>query len=184
MVMTTPRLAAVRCDQGDVDTLLQEVAQTLTGQGRRVQGVLQLRGAETGDCHCNDMDLHVIGSDRKFRISQSLGRESRGCRLHPGALADCAAFLEDNLASGTDLLILNRFGRGESEGKGFRDLIGAAIARDIPVLTALRPAYVAAWADFGAEMACELPADREAVLAWVDALRGAPQAAPGLHLPA
>lgn len=82
------------------------------------------------------------------------------------------AFLAQNLSSETDLLILNRFGRGESEGKGFRDLIGAAIASDVPVLTALRPAYVEAWAAFGAEMACELPVDRSAVLDWFNAVQG------------
>ncbi|TQV76104.1 DUF2478 domain-containing protein [Denitrobaculum tricleocarpae] len=164
--MSSVLLAAVRCDHGDVDALLNEVGQTLCGQGKRVQGALQTRGLDNGECHCADMDLQIIGSDRSYRISQSLGPQSRGCRLNSGALAECAAYLEQNLSSDVDLLILNRFGRGESEGKGFRDLIGAAIASDVPVLTALRPAYVEAWAAFGAEMACELPTERSAVLDW------------------
>ncbi len=170
--MSSALLAAVRCDHGDVDTLLREVEKTLSRQGKRVQGALQTRGLDNGECHCADMDLQVIGTDRSFRISQSLGHGSRGCRLHTGNLAECAGFLEQNLSFETDLLILNRFGRGESEGKGFRDLIGAAIASDVPVLTALRPAYVEAWADFGAEMACELPVDRNAVLNWFNAVQG------------
>lgn len=170
--MTPALLAAVRCDHGDVDTLLREVAENLRARGQRIQGVLQVRGAETGDCHCSDMDLQIIGSDRRFRISQPLGPGSRGCRLNPGALAESAAFLESSLTTATELLILNRFGRGESEGKGFRDLIGAAITAEVPVLTALRPAYAKAWAAFGAEMACELPADRGAILAWFDTVRG------------
>ena len=170
--MTSALLAAVRCDHGDVDSLLNEIETVLSKQGKRVQGAIQTRGADNGECHCADMDLQIIGSDRSFRISQSLGRESRGCRLHSGALAECAAYLEQNLSSETDLLILNRFGRGESEGKGFRDLIGAAIASDVPVLTALRPAYVEAWSAFGAEMACELPIERDAVLAWFQDVQG------------
>ena len=169
--MTSALLAAVRCDHGDVDGLLNEVETFLSGQGKRVQGAIQTRGADNGECHCADMDLQIIGTDRSFRISQSLGRESRGCRLHSGALAECAAYLEQNLSSDTDLL--NRFGRGESEGKGFRDLIGAAITSDVPVLTALRPAYAEAWAAFGAEMACELPIERDAVLAWFQDVQGA-----------
>lgn len=171
--MSSALLAAVRCDHGDVDALLIDIGKTLSGEGKRVQGALQTRGFDNGECHCADMDLQVIGSDRSFRISQSLGRESRGCRLNSGALAECAAFLEQNLSSDTDLLILNRFGRGESEGKGFRDLIGAAIACDVPVLTALRPAYTEAWAAFGAEMACDLPVERGAVLDWFKSVQGA-----------
>ena len=169
--MTSALLAAVRCDRGDVDSLLNEVAKALSGQGKRVRGVLQTQGVSNGECFCADMDLQVIGSDRSFRISQSLGPGSRGCRLNAGALADCAAFLEQSLTADTDLLILNRFGRGESEGKGFRDLIGAAVASNVPVLTALRPAYLEAWTAFGAEMACELPVERAAVLAWFHAVQ-------------
>lgn len=170
--MASALLAAVRCDQGDVDSLLREVERALSAEGRHVQGVLQTQGLSNGECFCADMDLQVIGADRSFRISQSLGPGSRGCRLNSGALADCAAFLEQALTAETELLILNRFGRGESEGKGFRDLIGAAIAAGVPVLTALRPAYAEAWTAFGAEMACELPLEKEAVLAWFHEMQG------------
>ncbi|WP_282604321.1 DUF2478 domain-containing protein [Pelagibius sp. Alg239-R121] len=175
--MTSALLAAVRCDRGDVDSLLNEVEKALSGQGKRVRGVLQTQGVSNGECFCADMDLQVIGSDRSFQISQSLGPGSSGCRLNSGALADCAAYLEQSLTADTDLLILNRFGRGESEGKGFRDLIGAAVASDVPVLTALRPAYVEAWTAFGAEMACELPVERDAVLEWFNAVQGAHESA-------
>jgi hypothetical protein len=106
-----------------------------------------------------------------FRISQSLGRGSDGCRLDPGGLADCAAALEREIAAGCDLLILNRFGRGEAEGRGFRDLIGMAMVSEIPVLTAVRDSYAAEWALFGRDVACDLPADRAAILAWFEGLR-------------
>ena len=56
------------------------------------------------------MDLTSIGSKRVFRISQPLGRGSHGCRLHPGALAECSAFLGSELDAGADLLILNHYG--------------------------------------------------------------------------
>lgn len=164
--MTSALLAAIRFDRDDIDSLLADIAETLTRQGQCVRGVLQSRGGTAQECHCADMDLQSIGSHRRFRISQPLGNGSRGCRLHLGALAECSAFLESELHSGADLLILNRFGRGESEGRGFRDLIGAAIAREVPVLTALRPTYVEAWTAFGADLACNLPMDRDAVLDW------------------
>lgn len=160
-------LAAIRFDDADIDTFLLEIATTLSRAGLRLRGVLQSRGAVGGDCHCADMDLTTLGSDRTFRISQPLGNGSRGCRLHPGALADCSSFLEAELNAGADLLILNRFGRGESEGRGFRDLIGKAIALNIPVLTAVRPTYFEPWAQFGEGLSCDLPMEQDAVLDWV-----------------
>lgn len=164
-------LAAVRFENGDIDGFLNETATTLRKNGLRVRGALQTRGAEGAECHCADMDLTTLGSERVFRISQPLGNGSHGCRLHPGALADCSSFIEHELDQGADLLILNRFGRGESEGRGFRDLIGKAIVLDVPVLIAVRPMYEQAWAEFGAGLACDLPMDQTAVLSWFDQTR-------------
>jgi hypothetical protein len=159
-------LAAIQFDTGDIDGFLEGIAHRLTAQGLRVRGALQTRGAVGGECHCADMDLTTLGSGRVFRISQPLGNGSRGCRLHPGALAACSAFIETELEQGADLLILNRFGRGESEGRGFRDLMSAALALDVPILTAVRPTYAEAWQDFGAGIACDLPMAEDAVLHW------------------
>ena len=142
-----------------------------------MRGALQSRGAVGGECHCADMDLTTLHSNKTFRISQPLGNGSRGCRLDPGALAICSSFIESELHNGADVLILNRFGRGESEGRGFRDLIGAAIALDVPVLTAVRPTYADSWADFGGDIACDLPMQADAVLGWFHHLERARHAA-------
>ena len=104
-----------------------------------------------------DMDLKVIGSHANFRISQSLGKGSSGCRLNPGALAECSAFLQNEISRGCDLLVLNRFGKGESEGRGFRDLISLALANNIPVLTAVRPAYKVSFEEFAGEFGLVIP---------------------------
>ena len=171
--MSSLPLAAIHFETGDIDGFLNEIATSLDARGLRVRGALQSRGPAAGECHCTDMDLTTIGSNRTFRISQALGNGSHGCRLHPGALAECSLFIEQELEQGADLLILNRFGRGESEGRGFRDLIGKAIALDVPVLTAVRPTYAEGWAAFGAGLTCDLPMERDAVLAWFDCHQGA-----------
>ncbi|MDD9716474.1 DUF2478 domain-containing protein [Dinoroseobacter sp. PD6] len=163
-------LAAVHFDHGDIDTFFSNIAEAFTQRGFVVCGVVQTRGEAGGECHCADMDLTTFGSNRTFRISQPLGNGSRGCRLHPGALAECSAFLEQELEKGPNLLILNRFGRGESEGRGFRDLMIRALALDIPVLTAVRPAYVESWSEFGAGAAADLAMSLEAALHWFDAI--------------
>jgi hypothetical protein len=175
--MTYPMLAAIRFETGDIDGLLADTATTLLNRGHRVRGVLQSRGEMRGECHCADMDLHAIGEPRTFRISQPLGNGSHGCRLHPGALAECAAYLETEMDRGTDLLILNRFGRGESEGRGFRDLIGQAMMRGVPVLTAVRPMYADHWCAFGEGLSCDLPMDHSTILTWFDDVSEARHAA-------
>lgn len=175
--MTYPPLAAIRFDQGDIDTFLDGIARTLTKQGLLIRGAVQTRGAAGGECHCADMDLTTFGSNRTFRISQPLGNGSRGCRLHPGALAECSAFIEQELEQGADLLILNRFGRGESEGRGFRDLMFKAMTLDVPVLTAVRPTYADAWAAFGAGTACDLPMQLDAVQGWLASVQQTHEAA-------
>lgn len=175
--MTYPMLAAIRFETGDIDNFLANIAATLLNNGHRVRGVLQSRGETRGECHCADMDLHAIGEARTFRISQPLGNGSHGCRLHPGALAECAAYLETELDRGTDLLILNRFGRGESEGRGFRDLMGKAMVRGVPVLTSVRPTYENEWRAFGEGLSCDLPMDQNTVLNWFDQVNGARHAA-------
>lgn len=175
--MSLSPLAAIRFEQGDIDLFLRDIAQRLGAGGFCVRGATQTRGAVGGECHCADMDLKTFGSNRTFRISQPLGNGSRGCRLHPGALAECSSFIEHELTLGADLLILNRFGRGESEGRGFRDLMAKAIALDLPVLTAVRPTYAEAWSEFGAGVACDLPMDHDAVLDWIGAVQDARLAA-------
>jgi hypothetical protein len=170
-------LAAIGFDSGDIDHFLAGIAQTLAASGLRIRGALQSRGPMVGECHCADMDLTTVHSGRAFRISQPLGHGSRGCRLHPGALAECSSFIEGELRAGADLLILNRFGRGESGGRGFRDLIATAIELDVPVLTAVRHIYADAGANFGAGAACDLPMERAAVLSWATGLQEARHAA-------
>ena len=165
--MTAAPLAAILFDRGDIDGLLAEIAGVLIEEGRVVRGALQSRGIASGECHCADMDLTTLGSNRTFRISQPLGNGSRGCRLHPGALAECSSYLSGELALGADLLILNRFGRGESEGRGFRDLIALALADSVPILTAVRPTYLAQWREFSGGQGSELQMDRAVIHSWL-----------------
>ena len=161
-------LAAVLFDEGqNIDGLLAAFVQRQLKSELNVKGVLQKRGHAGGDCHCRDMDLQVIGTSKIFRISQPLGRGSSGCRLHPGALADCCVYLEQQLHAGVDLLVLNRFGKGESDGRGFRDLISIALSLGIPVLTAVRPTYLPAWQEYSDGCGSTLPFSAELVEKWM-----------------
>lgn len=159
-------LAAVLFDETAPDALLVRFSRRLEGQGRRVRGLVQRRDIGTGPCHCADMDLLSVAGPEVFHVSQPLGSGSHGCRLDLGALAGAAQFLLGELASAPDLLILNRFGKAEGEGRGFRDVIAEAMARDLPVLTAVRGRHVTEWSAFTEGMGALLPPDPEALARW------------------
>lgn len=170
-------LTALSFERDDplICALLEDAARALEAQGLRISGVIQRRGnggqnGGEGECHCAATDLVVLGSGAVFHISQPLGDGARGCRLDPGALAQCCRHLEAEVAEGCDVLVLNRFGKAEAEGRGFRDLIAMALERDIPVLAGVRHEYVETWSGFGQELATVTPAGRAALDAWLAAL--------------
>ncbi len=162
------RLAAIRFTPEDgIDGLLEAVVRTLQSRGVGVSGYLQRETEDTAAC-CNITHLEDVASGTWHRISQALGSGSRGCRLDPGALADVSGLLLARLEAGTEFVVLNRFGKGESEGQGFRAIIERAFALRIPVLTAVRQTYEPAWLSFTDGSARLLPAERTAILTWAN----------------
>lgn len=171
-----PLLAAIRVTKDrPVDDLLEEAARLVRAEGLAVAGFVQRESTGDGEC-CGEIVLEDLASGQCHVISQPLGAGARGCRLDPQALAAVAGPLPASLDAGPALLILNRFGKGESEGQGFRAAIEDACMRGIPVLTAVREAYVEAWEAFAGDLGLLLPPDREAVTGWAGrAIRDAGQ---------
>ena len=169
-MMPQPILAAILAQKDvPVDPLLAEVAKRAEEQGLHVAGFLQRRGPDTDEC-CREIIIEPIGTGITQIISQPLGSGSRGCRLDPRALADVAGSLLAELDAGADILILNRFGKGEAEGQGFRAVIEAAYARQIPVLTVVRETYTGDWLDFAGDCGVLLSPDSSSVIEWFDAM--------------
>lgn len=163
-----PTLAAILAAKDvPVDQLLASVAQQARRAGLRVAGFLQHRETGGEEC-CRDIEIEHIGTGVTQIISQSLGSGSRGCRLDPAALADVAGSLLAELDDGAEMLILNRFGKGETEGHGFRSVIETAYASRVPVLTVVRETYVEGWNDFAGDCGVLLAPDSKAVLGWWD----------------
>ncbi|PCI05162.1 MAG: hypothetical protein COB78_00645 [Hyphomicrobiales bacterium] len=161
-----PKIAAMSFDKGKaIDAVLEEIICKLQARGYRVAGYLQRETAETDSC-CSITDLESIAKGTKIRISQALGPGARGCRLDGNGLAEASSALIGELEEGIDLLILNRFGKGESEGQGFRAVIQKAMELNIPVLTAVRDAYRASWEEFGGEYAQIISHDNNGGLDW------------------
>lgn len=108
----------VSSSRGEIDPLLADVARHLALRGLRLSGTVQVNTERPGSRHC-DMDLTVLPNGPTFRISRNRGNEARGCRLDAGSLETAVAHVAASVDTGADLLILNKFGRHEAEGRVF-----------------------------------------------------------------
>lgn len=142
--------------RGSLDRALALAAAQCSGRGLRLCGAVQLNTERLGSTHC-DMDLMILPAGPQLRISQPLGEGAKGCRLDVGALEQAVAACAQSLAQ-ADLLILNKFGKHEAEGRGFRELIAEALALDIPVLTGVNSLNLQAFLEFSGGLAQELTA--------------------------
>ena len=150
--------------RGDTDLLLAGLADRLAEAGVMTCGTVQINSECDRDGPC-DMDVRVLPDGPLIRISQSLGREARGCRLDPGALEAATALSEQRVAR-ADLVIVNKFGKQEALGRGFRTLIAEALARDLPVLVGLNRLNTQAFHDFSGGEATELPPEADELFNW------------------
>jgi hypothetical protein len=157
--------------RGDMDQVLARLAERLMAAGRRTCGVVQIN-TEIGDDVPCDMDVRVLPDGPMLRISQSLGPQSSGCRLDPVGLEAAVGHVTARLASGADVLIVNKFGKQEAEGRGFREAIGAALAEGIPVVVGVNGLNRDRFLDFCGDLAEEVPADADVLFDWVEGARG------------
>ncbi len=91
------------------------------------------------------MVLEEIASGECLPISQDRGPHARGCSLDVGQLLAAMQLVRAQLASRPDLLVLNKFGKTEAEGGGFRELIAEAIEEGISVLIAVPWRNIESW---------------------------------------
>lgn len=151
--------------RGDTDLLLASVAARINEAGLRTCGTVQVNTACDGDGPC-DMDVQVLPDGPVIRISQSLGPEARGCRLDPGALETAIAACEAGLDK-AEVLLVNKFGKQEALGRGFRGLMAEALSRDMPVLVGLNALNRQAFFDFTEGAATEVTPERDTIVSWV-----------------
>lgn len=153
--------------RGDMDLLLAGVAEKLLADGVRLCGTVQTNTACEGEGPC-DMDVRVLPDGPVIRISQSLGPGAKGCRLDPGALETAIAECEARLDA-AEMLIVNKFGKQEALGRGFRTLIAEAMGRGIPVLVGLNTLNRAAFETFTGGAAEPVEPEPGAVDRWLRA---------------
>ncbi|WP_372841004.1 DUF2478 domain-containing protein [Phaeovulum sp.] len=152
-------------ERGRTDKVLADVAQALLGKGLRLAGLVQTNIERPGHRHC-DMEVKVLPDGPVLRINQQLGEGAHGCRLDTGALENAVAGVEAMFAQEIDLLIVNKFGKHEAEGRGFRNLIAEALSRDIPVVVGVNTLNEDAFTAFVDDSAERLAADSAEIQRW------------------
>lgn len=162
------KLAYVRSSRrGGTDQLLTEFAYRQIAIGRRVIGVVQINTDRPNNHRC-DMDVQILPGSSTIRISQDLGAGSRGCRLDPEALEQAVAELAPQIETGADLLIVNKFGKHEADGRGFRSLIARGLELNIPVIVGISALNEEAFLEFSAGHAAKVFADQTHLDEWID----------------
>lgn len=156
----------VNAGDGALDAVLRDLVARLQGQGLEVLGALQRNMRHDPERPC-DINLVLLADAAVIRISQDRGRFASGCRLDPHALADAAASVEAALdRQPPALLIINKFGKSEAEGAGFRTAMAKALMADVPVLTTVAAGQQQAFEAFADGLATQLPADLPILEAW------------------
>lgn len=159
-------VAVVYADDAYPHALLEEVVAHCRAGGIGAAGVLQHSGRPDAAGRC-DVALEDLTTRTWTKILISRGPFASGCRLDTASLAEVAGAVARSLEGDPDILILNKFGKAESEGGGLLDLIGRALDRGCPVLVGVPQRYLGAWRSFAGDLSAEYPSDRSAVLGWM-----------------
>jgi nucleoside-triphosphatase THEP1 len=158
-----PITAIVYSPDSPVDQIISAIAAHLHEQGWRLAGLIQVNEPRSDDARC-DMTLRELTSGKRLAISERRGRHACGCMLDVAELVRGVALVSTALEQHPDLLIINKFGKIEASGGGFRCVLGDAIERGVPVLIAVPAVNLEIWQTFTCGLATvhwieDLPTD-------------------------
>jgi hypothetical protein len=150
--------------RGRIDALIAEAVGALEMDGVRLAGTVRDRPADPHGHPC-DMDLRVLPDGPSFRISQPLGPFARGCRLDGSVIETISSSVEARLR-GADMLIVNKFGKQEAQGRGLCPAISTAMEMGIPTLVGVNEMNASDFLAFSGGIAEPLPPELRAIRAW------------------
>ncbi|MGH6716683.1 MAG: DUF2478 domain-containing protein [Bradyrhizobium sp.] len=145
----------------DPDAILRDFADDLKGRGFRVVGLVQ-----AGQCADSSLSAVLVHSGETLLLAQDFDPAATGCRLDVGRLENVGSRVAEALNGGADLLIINRFGKRERDGKGLAFLIKRAFDADIPVVIAVSDDRFAEWIKFANGVSVKLACDRAVLDTW------------------
>jgi hypothetical protein len=175
----SPLTALVYPDTGYPAAAFEALVAHCRRHGLSLAGVLQHVSEATPDRRC-DVILEDLSTGLRTAIFEDRGAGASSCRLDETALTGVAVRIAFALESAPDILVLNKFGKAECEGRGLRHLIAAALDRDIPVLIGVPKSNLAAWRDFAGDLGAEIDTEVGEVELWASRLRPSAVVSDGL----
>jgi hypothetical protein len=91
------------------------------------------------DRHCQAGYLWILATGARFSIFQDLGPGVALCHLDGVGAIAAAATVQNDIAAGCDLVLLNKFGKLEIAGDGLAGVFRALITAGFPLLTSVLP---------------------------------------------
>src|ERR1700754_2292297 len=127
----------------DPDAILRGFAADLNACGFRAVGMVQ-----AGQCADSSLSAVLVHNGEKILLAQDFDPSASGCRLDLARLQNAGERVAEALAAGADLLIVNRFGKRERDGKGLGYLVERSLKSDIPVVIAVSSERFSEWIKF------------------------------------
>ena len=159
------RFAAAVYGPGTTDRMaLIKFAEKQRAKGTRVGGVLQ-EAIIDRDGVITGLDAVDVVSGRRIPISRPPSNPGE-CGLDVSALADTAGLIRNAIDQAVDLVVVEKFGELEQEGKGLIDEILQAIAEDIPLIISVSSAALPLWQERSGELGSVLAFDEDVFEEW------------------
>ncbi|MFZ9036906.1 MAG: DUF2478 domain-containing protein [Gammaproteobacteria bacterium] len=143
---------------------LQRFVERLKARDVSVGGLLQevvvdSEGVVTGFCAVD------VSTGRRFPITRPVTRDDE-CGLDVSALVETTGIVRNAIAERPDLIVVEKFGDQEQNGKGLSDEILQTIATGIPLLVAVPEAALPIWQERTGELGSVLDCSEEALEQW------------------
>lgn len=168
-----PFAAAVYPSKKGDRRALARFVESLKKSKVRVGGILQEK-VSLGDGGMGRVEAINIATGQRNSInkpkSETLG--NRDCTLDVSALAATTAILRTAIEDRVDLIIVEKFGDEEREGKGLTDEILQGITAGIPLLIAVPETNLSVWTERSGGMGDVLTFDEKAFLEWWVSIQG------------
>lgn len=159
-------LAALVYRRGeDPDRVLHAFSRALIAEGRRVVGLVQSR------CGCRII-VTLLPTGERLELSQNLGPHSLSCAIDTDRLARAAVHVQNGILVGSDLVVINRFGKLEAEGRGLLDELARAVAADTPAVIAVPQHRFEEWLRFSGGMSVKLACSSSSLRRWWNSVTG------------
>jgi len=149
----------------EMDRILETLAHGLSAEGLQLAGAVQHTARVPSSPRC-DMVLEDLGTGGIHPISVDPSADVQGCRMEPNKIETLAMLAGDAIGRGAEILLLNRFGKNEIAGRGYREVISEAVSRGVPVLVGVSAANVATWDAFASSGYERLDIDGAAARTW------------------